>query len=150
MAQRDGPRRLTLGRDRKIAGVCGGIAEYFDLDPTVVRIVFVLLVLFPFLPLAGGLLLYVALWLIMPAPAPGDEPASAAGYEPRASRGAGPGAGIVFGGFIVLLGLMFIFQRAFSFLWPGWWTLHIGIFFWPLLLVAIGAVIMAAAMRKRG
>lgn len=49
-------------RDKKIAGVCGGLAQYFDIDATLVRVVFVLLALFS----GGGLLLYVILWLVMP------------------------------------------------------------------------------------
>jgi phage shock protein C len=45
-----------------IGGVCAGLAEYLDIDPTIVRIVWVLMVLF-----AGfGILLYIILWLIMP------------------------------------------------------------------------------------
>ncbi len=50
--------------DKKIAGVCGGIAEYFGVDATVIRVGFVVLSLlsaaFP------GLLVYLVLWLIMP------------------------------------------------------------------------------------
>lgn len=59
-------KRLTLSQtDKKIAGVCGGLAEYFELDSTVVRIVFVVAVLgFGF-----GLLPYVILWLVLPKPA---------------------------------------------------------------------------------
>lgn len=57
--------KLTRNRqDRMIAGVCSGIADYFDLDPTVVRVGYVLLSLlsaaFP------GLILYVVLTLIVP------------------------------------------------------------------------------------
>ncbi len=49
-------------KDRMIAGVCGGLAEVLDIDPTIVRLVFVLLAL-----LGGhGILLYLILWLIMP------------------------------------------------------------------------------------
>jgi len=48
--------------NRQIAGVCGGLAEYFSLDPALVRIVFVLLTL------AGGpgILLYIAIWIAAP------------------------------------------------------------------------------------
>jgi phage shock protein PspC (stress-responsive transcriptional regulator) len=49
--------------DRKIAGVCGGLAEYFNIDPTVVRIIFVVLLLPGWLP---GFLPYVILWLVVP------------------------------------------------------------------------------------
>ena len=55
-------KRLTRSDDKMIGGVCAGLAEYLDIDPTIVRIVWVLMVLF-----AGfGMLLYVILWLIMP------------------------------------------------------------------------------------
>ena len=55
-------KRLTRSNNKMIGGVCAGLAEYLDLDPTIVRIVWVLMVLF-----AGfGILLYVILWLIMP------------------------------------------------------------------------------------
>src|SRR3954471_17755762 len=58
-----GPRRLYKSRDeRMIAGVCGGIAEYFGIDPVIVRVIAVALVF------AGGagLLAYVAAWLLVP------------------------------------------------------------------------------------
>jgi phage shock protein PspC (stress-responsive transcriptional regulator) len=60
------PRRLTRSDDRMIAGVCGGLAEYFGWDVTTVRVLYVLLsvisVAFP------GLLMYLVLWWVMPAP----------------------------------------------------------------------------------
>ncbi|HRF28454.1 MAG TPA: PspC domain-containing protein [Candidatus Saccharibacteria bacterium] len=52
--------------DKKIAGVCGGIAEYFDIDPTIVRIIFVALLLPGGLP---GLLPYLILWVVVPTEA---------------------------------------------------------------------------------
>ena len=58
-------KRLTLSvTDKKIAGVCGGIAEYFNIDPTLVRVITVVLVLF----FGGGLLAYLLAWIIMPKP----------------------------------------------------------------------------------
>ena len=55
-------KRLTRSDDKMIGGVCAGLAECLDIDPTIVRIVWVLMVLF-----AGfGILLYVIFWLIMP------------------------------------------------------------------------------------
>jgi len=59
-------RGRTLRRsmaNRMIAGVCGGIAEYLDLDPTVVRVVYVLLSLFTAF---AGILVYLILWLLIP------------------------------------------------------------------------------------
>ena len=49
--------------DKKIAGVCGGLAEYFNIDPVIVRIGFVILLLPGGFP---GLLPYIILWLIVP------------------------------------------------------------------------------------
>jgi phage shock protein C len=50
--------------NRMIAGVCGGIGEYLDVDPTIVRVLYVVISLFS----AGfpGLIVYIALALIMP------------------------------------------------------------------------------------
>ena len=58
-------QRLTRSsHDRMIAGVCGGIAEYFDIDPTLVRVGYVLISIFS----AGfpGLLVYIILAFVMP------------------------------------------------------------------------------------
>ena len=61
------PRKLTRSsRHKIIAGVCGGLAEYFELDPTVVRVAYVLIsiisVAFP------GILAYIILMFVMPPP----------------------------------------------------------------------------------
>jgi phage shock protein C len=58
-----GYRRLTLSQtDRKIGGVCGGIAEYFAIDPTLVRVVAIVLAFFG----GAGVLAYLVSWLIIP------------------------------------------------------------------------------------
>jgi phage shock protein C len=60
----------------RIAGVCAGIAEYFDVDPTVVRLVWAVLTLIPG-AIVLGVLAYVIAWLVMPqatAPPPPFEP----------------------------------------------------------------------------
>jgi phage shock protein C len=49
--------------DKKIAGVCGGLAEYFDIDATVVRIIFIILLLPGGFP---GLIPYLILWVLVP------------------------------------------------------------------------------------
>ncbi|HEV7952356.1 MAG TPA: PspC domain-containing protein [Candidatus Saccharimonadales bacterium] len=49
--------------DKKIAGVCGGLAEYFNIDATVIRIIFIVLLLPGGFP---GLLPYVILWIFVP------------------------------------------------------------------------------------
>ena len=63
--RREGVRLRLSGTDRKLAGVCGGLGEYFELDAVLFRAAFVVLAF------AGGLgiLLYLALWLVVPGPA---------------------------------------------------------------------------------
>jgi phage shock protein PspC (stress-responsive transcriptional regulator) len=70
--------------DCKIAGVCGGIAEYLEIDSTLVRLIWVLLILMP-LPIVPAFIGYFVAWLVVPqAPlavgqpaAPADAPHSA-------------------------------------------------------------------------
>ena len=50
------------GKDKKIDGVCAGIAEYFDIDPTLVRLGFALVALAG----GGGLLAYIICAIVMP------------------------------------------------------------------------------------
>ena len=49
--------------DRVFAGVCGGLAEYFEFDPVMVRIAYAFLTLFTAF---SGLIFYIVLWLVMP------------------------------------------------------------------------------------
>ena len=48
--------------DRMIAGVCGGLAKYFDIDPTIVRVLFVVSIFIG----GGGILAYIILWIVVP------------------------------------------------------------------------------------
>jgi phage shock protein C len=59
-------RKLYRSRkNRKLAGVCGGLGEYLNVDPTVIRVLFILLT-----ALGGaGLVVYLGMWIIVP-----DEP----------------------------------------------------------------------------
>lgn len=57
-------KKLQRSSNRILAGVCGGIAEYFDLDPTLIRVVYVLLSLFS--ACFPGLLVYIIMMLLMP------------------------------------------------------------------------------------
>ena len=59
-------RRVYKGRDKKIFGVCSGLAEYFDMDTTIMRVIF----LFAFLAFGSGLLLYLILAIVLPDPPP--------------------------------------------------------------------------------
>jgi len=71
-------KRLMLSAtDSKIAGVCGGLAEYFNIDATVVRLIWAALTVVPG-AFVGGILAYVFAWIIIPkAPQPATNSASA-------------------------------------------------------------------------
>lgn len=56
------PRKLYRSRNKKIGGVCQGLADYFNVDVTVVRLVAVLALFF----VGGGLLAYLLLWIFIP------------------------------------------------------------------------------------
>ncbi len=59
-----GPKRLyRSATDRKLCGVCGGLAEYFELDSTIIRLAIVLLTIFGF---STGIWIYLIAAIIMP------------------------------------------------------------------------------------
>ena len=65
-------KKLMRSADAKIGGVCGGLAEYLDVDPTVVRLVWCLIAFFT--GLVPGTIVYLVMWLVLPpAPKPGME-----------------------------------------------------------------------------
>lgn len=58
-----GKRLYRSVKNKMFAGVCGGLAEYFNIDPVIVRLIFVVLVLPGGLP---GVLPYLVLWIVVP------------------------------------------------------------------------------------
>lgn len=55
-------RLMRSGRDQKIGGVCAGLANYFDIDPTIVRVIWGILIIC----YGVGLIPYLILWAIAP------------------------------------------------------------------------------------
>lgn len=122
-------RRLYRSKtNRVLAGVCGGLAEYFDVDPLLVRIIFIILVL------SGGLgiLFYLISWLIMPSnPAMLDygKKDSSGGEENKLNQGRS--TAMFFGVILILLGLGFLLHNY------GLFHFKFSLV-WPLILIAIG------------
>jgi phage shock protein C len=57
------PRKLYRSQtQRMLAGVCGGLAEYFNIDATVMRVLFLILAVFG----GSGLVLYLVMWIVVP------------------------------------------------------------------------------------
>jgi phage shock protein C len=158
-------KRLYRSRsDRMITGVCGGLAEYFDIDPTIVRLIAVLLVF-----LNGvGILAYLIMAIIVPVEgskraAPKGairenvdeikETATKIGHEirsafvadadkPEAENKTRHRGRNVIGIILIVIGILFLLGSFGLFRWLSWSTL------WPLILVAIGVLIIIGARRK--
>ncbi len=140
--------------DKMIAGVAGGLAEYFDLDVVLFRLMFVLLVLFG----GGGVLAYVILWIVAP-----KEPlttvfqqdetstreSAASGYsdagknvdaETVKAEKKTSNASLFAGITLILVGLLFLANRMFP-----WFRFEE---FWPLLLIIGGVLILDPNLLK--
>ena len=159
-------KRLYRSRsDRMIWGVCGGLAEYFDMDPTIVRAIAILSIFFGSL----GVWAYIILAIVVPlenskAAEPKDtikenveemkETAGKLGRELRSTLAGeeGESEGIAklrhrrrnaLGIILIVLGILFLLGSFNLFWWFRWSTL------WPLILVAIGALIIFSARKRR-
>lgn len=124
--------RLYRNRqDKMIAGVAGGLAQYFGVDPVLVRLAFVVLC---FVPAVGGIsvLAYIILAIVLPK-RPLDE------SEPLSSHSVARGtstAVIVFGLILIAVGALTLASNL------GWFLFFPWEFFWPLLLIALGVLII--------
>lgn len=131
-------------KDSIIAGVCGGIAEYFEIDPTLVRLLTVLVV---FLGGAGGIA-YIIAWIIIPqnpeqvieSEDVEKEEGGADIFQPESNR---DDKRHIWGGVILIaLGLFFLAKSLFP--------QFILVSFWPLILVVVGfMLIMQSLSRKK-
>lgn len=89
-APRPRPKLRRSAEDKKIAGVCGGLAEYLSVDATLIRLAWVLLIFLG----GGGIIAYIVAWIIMPLEKPGEKAAaSEARPSPSASTPSEPGSG---------------------------------------------------------
>jgi phage shock protein PspC (stress-responsive transcriptional regulator) len=139
-------RRLERSRaNRVIAGVCGGIGEYLDIDPTFVRVVMVIL------GLGGvGILIYIVLLVLMPLP--GESPL----FGPLAT-GASAGDATVpivadpasaerrrntVGILLVIVGAAFLLGNLGVFRGLDWK------YIWPLVVIALGVYLIAQRTRR--
>jgi len=152
--------------DRMIWGVCGGLAKYFDMDPTLVRIIFVLLLFANGI----GVIAYIIMAIVVPlegskATAPKDtvkenveelkKTASELGHELQSTFTKTEGETKpeeddkikhrrrnVLGIILIVAGALFLMGSLNLFSWIHWGYL------WPLILVAVGLLIIFSARRK--
>lgn len=158
-------KRLYRSRsDRMVWGVCGGLAKYFDIDPTIVRIIAVLLIFANGL----GILAYIIMAIVVPLESskvttPKEvikenveeikETAGELGREIRSTLVGEEGESEevakvrhrrrnVLGIILVVLGILFLLGSFNLFWWFDWGNL------WPLILVAIGVLIILSTRRR--
>lgn len=136
----DIPRKLYKSRrDRMIDGVCGGIAEYFDVDPTIVRIVWVLVTLMG----GTGLLLYIAGMIIIPAN-PEIAPVMAAGTPAPAPAG---DRRRFWGVMLILAGATFLLINLGWYAGFHWWSFSRSVVL-PILLICAGGFLIYIHSQK--
>jgi phage shock protein PspC (stress-responsive transcriptional regulator) len=149
-------RRLERSAtNRVISGVCGGLAEYLAVDPTLVRVFFVICTI---ITAFAFILVYIALLVLMPLP--GERPMtddiwpSARTGDPTATGPTDPSAPHTvhtnggsdrgrntIGYVLVALGLIFLLSNAGAFRFVQWQIV------WPLVLVAIGVLLLVQRTR---
>ena len=159
-------RRLYRSRsDRMIWGVCGGLAKYFDIDPTIIRVIAVLSIFLG----SVGIWAYIILAIVVPledskAAEPKDtikenveemkETASELGRELRSTLVGEEGESEeiakirhrrrnTLGIILIVLGILFLLGSFNLFWWFRWSTL------WPLILVVIGVLIIFSVRKRR-
>jgi phage shock protein C len=143
-------KKLYKSRKNKvIAGVCGGIAEYLEVDPVLVRLIAVLF----FFTGGATLIAYIVGMIIMPYP-PSESSGTA---EPAQAQYAAPveqperrshAGSLIIGVIMIVFGLHFLMRNIpfFHYYWRFWdWGWR---FFWPSVLVLIGLFVMFRGARK--
>jgi phage shock protein C len=153
-------KRLYKSRKNKVfAGVCGGIAEYFDIDPVLVRLIFIL-----FLFIGGSAIIaYIIGAIIMPNPpaepveatdtkAPSPKPSTKTVQKepaPAAAPASRSNASLIIGIILVLVGAYFLMGNL-PFLreYYWWFRWHLRDFFVPGIFIVIGLILLIHGSRK--
>jgi phage shock protein C len=127
-----GVRRLYRSKTNRVfAGVCGGLAEYYGSDPTAVRLAAL------FIGLFTGIFPMLVVYVIAAIVVPEADGAVAAGDRTSVAPGQ---TAIVVGAFLVLLGIVGLANVWLQVDWDR---------IWPFVLIGLGAIMVAAAVRPR-
>jgi phage shock protein C len=149
----DTGKRLVRSRsDYMLGGVCAGLGHYFSIDPTIVRLVFVLLAVSG----GSGVLLYLVLWIVIPREDLLEAQGSLSGDEfGRRARQMGEEMRQVasqpntrtaqfLGIALVVVGLIYLVQNL-HLPWLYWFNSNIA---WPAVLIVAGGLLLMRAFRK--
>jgi phage shock protein PspC (stress-responsive transcriptional regulator) len=142
-------KRLARSRtDVMLGGVCAGLANFLGIDPVIVRIFFILLVVFD----GAGVLIYLLLWIVMPkedavdAPLNFSDRARDVGSEfGQAVSKPNPNAAVFIGAGLILAGIV-VFLRSLGISWLNWLDGRITL---PFLLLLAGGFLLYRAIKER-
>jgi len=139
-------------RNKIIAGVCGGIAEYLDVDPVLIRLIAVLF----FFTGGATLIAYIVGMIIMPnPPVPGvgnAESPQAQDVPPAPDavpESRNPAGSLILGIILIVFGAHFLLRNIPFFHPYYWWFWDMGWkFFWPSALILVGLFVILRGVRK--
>lgn len=120
--------------DKLIGGVCGGLGDYLHWDPTLIRILWVAATITTG---GGGLLAYLALWLLLPVGSAKRGQVRSAAIELTELNLSRAAKVLILLGGLLLLSNVGILPS----LWSGFWFM-MRLFFWPALLIGIGYLLL--------
>lgn len=125
--------------NKVIGGVCSGLADFFNLDVALVRVAFVIALLFA----SFGFWLYIILWVVIPSGRQADDSTrqhvnASANQQTNASTS--KSTAIFSGVAVIMIGLIFLINNFIPISWI--WKL------WPLILVVIGILMVVNALKK--
>jgi phage shock protein PspC (stress-responsive transcriptional regulator) len=131
-------------KEKMLGGVAGGLADYFEIDPTLIRIIFVVTVFLG----GGGFLAYIIMWIVVP-----EEPfvivtPDASTSQTSTGDAAGPDPHVVYeshrqkrrnigGSILIIVGILFLLDNFFP-------RFDFGDF-WPLILIALGVGLLMSS-----
>lgn len=122
-------------QNKVLGGVCGGMGEYFDIDPTIVRIIWFLAIF-----TGVGIIAYIACWLIIPQKSYGSLNSYTNEFtEHRESSIDKEKTKRILGISLIIIGAVFMLDKFFR-----WFDLDIII---PLIIIAVGAYILLNTRR---
>ncbi len=134
------PRRLYKSRrDKMIDGVCGGIAEYFDIDATILRILWILTVVFG----GTGIFLYIAAMIIMPV-----NPDHLSAEHRRELHRVPGSASRTWGIILVSVGLFILLANIGWFPFYKFWNISWGVVF-PIMIILLGMALIYSQQQDR-
>lgn len=148
-------------KNKMLAGVCGGLAEYFDVDPVLVRIIFIVFTIFggfavlayiigaiiiPYSPLEPGEVSAASSSSSTPPPQPAQ---SAQPTQPTPSTSTHNSGALIFGVVLMVLGAYFLMRNIPVFHNFYWWIhWHIREYIVPVILIMIGTALLIKGSRK--